>query len=160
MPKKGYKQTIAHRKKLSNLRKGENNPFFDKKHSNEFKRMRKGKHMSPATEFKKGHKSLWKGKKRPSYNGKGNPCWRGGKTMQNGYILIFKSNHPYCNKAGYVFEHRLVMEKYLGRYLKPEEVVHHINGNPSDNRIKNFILFKNLSEHFKYHKTQLPNDIQ
>ena len=48
-------------------------------------------------------------------------------------------------------EHRVVMENYLGRKLKTEEVVHHINGNYRDNRIENLRVMSN-SEHAKLHK--------
>jgi len=65
-----------------------------------------------------------------------NTLWRGGKSYNNGYLEIFKPNHPNVTSRGYVMQHRLVMEKFLGRYLKPEEVVHHINGDKTDNRIE------------------------
>ena len=70
-----------------------------------------------------------------------------------GYILIYKPEHPFAlrQKRPYVPEHRLVMEKHLGRHLKPKEVVHHINGIKDDNRVENLKLFKNHSKHVKYH---------
>jgi len=43
------------------------------------------------------------------------------------------------------------MEKHIGRYLTPEEVVHHINEIKTDNRIENLMLFKNANEHTKFH---------
>ena len=71
--------------------------------------------------------------------------------MGNGYIGQLNPNHPFCNKRGYVYIHRLVMEKKLGRYLKPSEVVHHINGNKTDNRPKNLELFNTTADHTKLH---------
>ncbi len=79
--------------------------------------------------------------------------WKGGKYNHgDGYIYIHKPNHPFCNKQGYVFEHRLVVEKHLGRYLKPKERVHHLNKIVSDNHIKNLMLFKNGNYHRWFHK--------
>ena len=74
--------------------------------------------------------------------------WKGGKIKEaRGYVLIHQPNHPFCMCKGYVREHRLVMEKYLNRYLKPKEVVHHINGILDDNRIENLELKENQSKH-------------
>ena len=73
--------------------------------------------------------------------GSKNPCWKGGKCKNKlGYILILNHDHPFCTKGGYVLEHRLVMEQHIGRYLTRKEIVHHRNGIPDDNRIKNLKL--------------------
>lgn len=57
-----------------------------------------------------------------------------------GYILIYNPQHPFCDSKGYVREHRLVMEKSIGRYLEKDEEIHHINGIKNDNRIENLKL--------------------
>lgn len=77
-----------------------------------------------------------------------NGFWKGGRvTDKSGYVLIKLPDHAERNKSGYVREHRLVMEQVLGRPLKPEEVVHHRNGDPTDNRPENLELFESNACH-------------
>ena len=47
--------------------------------------------------------------------------------------------------------HRYLMEKLLGRKLRKEEVVHHIDGNKLNNDIDNLELFESKSEHLRFH---------
>lgn len=68
----------------------------------------------------------------------------------NGYIRILKPDHPFHDNRGYVKEHRLVMEGYLGRYLRKDELIHHINENSSDNRIINLQIMSK-PEHMRHH---------
>ena len=86
----------------------------------------------------------------PHDKGSKSKNWKGGRTMLNGYVLVYVPNHPNTNSTGYVRENRLVMEKKLGRYLTSDELVHHINGIKDDNRIENLKLMS-ASEHSKYH---------
>jgi len=80
--------------------------------------------------------------------GKNHWNWKGGKKINSqGYILIYSPNHPYKDNQKYVREHRLVMEKKIGRYILPTEIVHHINGKVDDNRIENLqLLLKRIHD--------------
>ena len=83
------------------------------------------------------------------FRGKNHSQWKNGRTKTTlGYILINNPEHPFADSNGYIYEHRLVMEKKLGRYLKLDERVHHINGIKDDNRIENLKLYKNIVLHF------------
>lgn len=79
--------------------------------------------------------------------------YKGGrrKSGANGrYIQILSHGHPFTDQDGYVQEHRLVMEKNIGRYLTKDEIVHHLDGNGHNNDISNLEL-TTKKKHFKDH---------
>ena len=88
---------------------------------------------------------------RSAREGKGNSNWHGGKYFDDkGYVRVRMTQHP-CQVHGYVYEHRLVLEDLLGRYLKPWESCHHINEIKEDNRAENIYLCT-ASEHSSIHR--------
>lgn len=93
------------------------------------------------TRFKNGHKSLVIKRKK--------------LLTSDGYVYLYKPEHPSATKDGHIKEHRFVMEQYIGRYLTDIEIVHHINEIKTDNRIENLILCKDRAEHNSYHKSNL-----
>ena len=77
--------------------------------------------------------------------------WNGGRHIKsNGYVEIYYPTHPNANKRKTVYEHQLVAEKKIGRYLKTGEVVHHIDLNKSNNSPDNLVVLTN-DEHAKLH---------
>lgn len=85
--------------------------------------------------------------------------WKGGTWIHaDGYICEYAPWHPAAaGQKGYVLQHRLVMERELGRYLSSNELVHHINEDKTDNRAENLELM-NRSTHMSHHKDGFPRD--
>ena len=96
---------------------------------------------------KKLNKNFCSAKCKNKFQSETHGCnWKGGKQKNGRYIAIWLS------KGKRIFEHRLVMEKKIGRKVRKGEVIHHINGNPIDNRIENLVLCKTHGQHTaKFH---------
>lgn len=87
-----------------------------------------------------------------SKEGGKNFFWRGGINREPpSRKRIYLPSHPFANKQGYVKKSRIEMEKKIGRYLKPKEIVHHIDENPLNDNIDNLVLFPNRGEHQRFH---------
>lgn len=80
----------------------------------------------------------------------------------DGYVLVTAPlDHPYARlrphrKGKLIYEHRLVMEQVLGRYLLPLEAVDHIDGLTLHNHPSNLRLFEANAEHLKATITDIP----
>lgn len=87
-----------------------------------------------------------------SHRGKPRPDLGDGRYINRfGYVLVRNPDHPEARKyGGYVLEHRLVMERTLGRPLTTDEGVHHMNHVKDDNRPENLMLV-NRVEHGQKH---------
>jgi hypothetical protein len=64
-----------------------------------------------------------------------------------GYVKCRAKGHPTADRYGFVLEHRLVMEKKIGRYLESHEIVHHIDGDRKNNNPGNLELLTKGTHH-------------
>jgi len=73
-------------------------------------------------------------------------------SLINGYPYVYMPSHPNTiGNSGCVYEHVLVAEKTLNRYLRPGETVHHIDANRSNNSPENLMVFAESKYHTMYH---------
>lgn len=95
----------------------------------------------------KGHKKakpIWDGVEKKN-------MWKIGKIVKNHeYLYARCPEHPFATSTGYVYLHRLIMENYLGRILRKDEVIHHKDLNGYNNKIENLLILSH-SEHSRLH---------
>lgn len=105
--------------------------------------------------YRKGHKASEVTKRRlseaKSQRGIGHK-----KKRCDGYIAIYFPDHPKSTSDGFIMEHVLMMECFIGRWIKDDEVVHHKNKIRDDNRIENLQLLTK-SEHARLHALERHN---
>ena len=137
--RRGVKHTEAARQQMSDSTKRgfaeRGHPMQGRKHSEETKRK--------IAESRMGEKH-WAFKPR--------------KLDSDGYVSLYVGRgHPMAQHNGRCREHRLVMANHLGRMLRPDEDVHHINGVKDDNRIENLTLMDH-SGHGRFHRVRVDVD--
>lgn len=77
----------------------------------------------------------WNHKRGPDHP---NATKNGRRYTEDGYVQILDPTKETGSR--YILEHRLIVEQSLGRKLKREEIVHHLNGVRDDNRIENLVV--------------------
>jgi len=114
--------------------KGKNNPMYGKHHS------------------EKSKQKMRKIRKSKNYIGENHPSWKGGKyKTTEGYIAIYLPKYPHCIKKNYAYEHRIIVERYINRYLKSKEQVHHL-GERDDNRPHMLMAFVDRKAHRRFER--------
>lgn len=139
--------------KISKTKKSMPNKGFNgRKHSkksNEKNRISHiGKKHSEETKIKIRNSSL---------KGKNSRSWKGGIYIDR-YIHIYEPSHPFAHHNGYVYQHRIIIEKIIGRFLNPIEVIHHIDEIKTNNSLNNLIAFTSKSAHIRFHSN--PNNVK
>lgn len=89
------------------------------------------------TTFKKGRTHPLKGKKRKFIRCKGR-------------LFIYQPDNPCCYRDGYILNSRFKMEKHIKRSLMPTEVIHHIDGDYTNDKMSNLMLLRR-NDHSKLH---------
>lgn len=79
-------------------------------------------------------------------------AWKGGKHLDvNGYVLVWAPAHPNARTFGYVQEHVKIVTAIIGRPLKAQECVHHVDENKQNNRNNNLVVCQDLAYHNLLH---------
>ena len=144
---KGKKHTEDTRKKISKSKKKNPTKYWQGKKLPEEMKKKKSESMKKA--YKDGKmdymKKVWK-ESGDRWKGEKNPRWSGGTYInKQNYRMI------HDDKNRWRVEHRIVVERIIGRDLKRHETIHHINENKLDNRPENLYYYPNDSLHKRHH---------
>ena len=94
-------------------------------------------------------------------SGDEHPRWKGGSSItKRGYTIVKSPHHPRANSNGYVRRSLLVVESTLGRFLLPDEIVHHINGDKQDDRPDNLSVMTQNEHARLHHATVTEEDVR
>ncbi len=110
-------------------------------------------HRRKISEYEKGKKVPKEVREKISRATSGNKHtqWQGGEIYRQNYYYLHNSLLDYRKKnKGYTKRARIIMERKIGRNLKKGEIVHHINGNKTNDKIENLYLFHNKGSHTQY----------
>jgi hypothetical protein len=72
-----------------------------------------------------------------------------------GYVWAYAPNYKWSDAAGKVYQHRYVMQEALGRKLEPYEVVHHKDGNRTNNHLENLEVLDASSHAALHHRERI-----
>ena len=107
-------------------------------------------HMAYRMKIKKDPESMF-AIRSAAMKGKSSGNFKGyRRKTSKGYITLYRPGEDGADKNGLIMEHRYIMAKHIGRSIRADEVVHHINGIRSDNRISNLKLME-FGEHSSMH---------
>lgn len=143
-----YEKTIQYYMNKFSIERRQGSSKITTNHRNKMSERLKGK---PTWNFgMAGNYQKW------TKHGEAAPGYKGGTSINasRGYRMILSPGHPNANANGYVFEHRLVCEKLLGRYLSDAEIVHHRDSNRLNNDPSNLFIFYGHDTHLAFHKAK------
>lgn len=84
--------------------------------------------------------------------GEKNASWSGGRHQdQHGYIKVLLPDHPRADGCGYVFEHIVIAETALGKFIPEQHPIHHVNERPPDNAKTNLVICEDKIYHKLLH---------
>jgi hypothetical protein len=149
-PNKGKPMSDETRRKLSETKiaryaQGATHPWTGRHHSDETKARLRSARLG----FK--HSPETRAKMSVMRKGELSSSWKGGRRLNGGYVYVHMPKHPFADGHGYVPEHRLVIERAIGRFLKLSEMPHHVDENRSNNAPNNLVLCQDRAYHNLLH---------